>query len=45
MLENLDIITIGEGLIELSSPTSIKFAQIFDKYYGGDSLGDQPQVI
>ena len=39
MLENLDIITIGEGLIELSSPTSIKFAQIFDKYYGGDSLG------
>ena len=39
MIENLDIITIGEGLIELSSNTSLKFAQIFDKYYGGDSLG------
>ncbi len=39
MFENLDIITIGEGLVELSSNTSLKFAQIFDKYYGGDSLG------
>lgn len=39
MYENLDIVTIGEGLIELSSNTSLKFAQIFDKYYGGDSLG------
>ena len=38
MYENLDIVTIGEGLIELSSNTSIKHAQIFDKYYGGDSL-------
>ncbi len=38
MIENLDIITIGEGLVELSSNTSLKFAQIFDKYYGGDSL-------
>ncbi len=38
MYENLDIITIGEGLVELSSSTSLKFAQIFDKYYGGDSL-------
>ena len=38
MFENLDIITIGEGLVELSSNTSLKFAQIFDKYYGGDSL-------
>lgn len=38
MYENLDIITIGEGLVELSSNTSLKFAQIFDKYYGGDSL-------
>ena len=35
MYENLDIITIGEGLVELSSSTSLKFAQIFDKYYGG----------
>ncbi len=39
MFEELDIITIGEGLIELSSNTSLKHAQIFDKYYGGDSLG------
>lgn len=38
MYENLDIITIGEGLVELSTNTSLKFAQIFDKYYGGDSL-------
>lgn len=38
MYENLDIVTIGEGLVELSSNTSLKFAQIFDKYYGGDSL-------
>ena len=39
MYENLDLVAIGEGLVELSSNTSLKFAQIFDKFYGGDSLG------
>lgn len=39
MCTNLDITAIGEGLVELSSTTSIKYAKYFDKYYGGDSLG------
>ena len=39
MLTNLYIIAIGEGLVELSTATSIKYAEKFDKYYGGDSLG------
>ena len=39
MYTNLDIIAIGEGLVELSSANSIKYADKFDKYYGGDSLG------
>lgn len=38
MEENLDIITIGEGLIELSTSTSLKNSGCFDKYYGGDTL-------
>lgn len=33
-----DIVTIGESLIELSSNKSLKFADCFDKYYGGDTL-------
>lgn len=38
MGENLDIITIGESLIELSSNQSLTYAQTLDKYYGGDTL-------
>ena len=38
MEENLDIITIGESLIELSTPNSLKDSSCFDKYYGGDTL-------
>lgn len=38
MEENLDIITIGESLIELSAPGSLKSSTCFDKYYGGDTL-------
>lgn len=38
MEENLDIITIGESLIELSTPNSLKSSSCFDKYYGGDTL-------
>lgn len=38
MDEKLDIITIGEGLIELSSEMSLSLAKSLDKYYGGDTL-------
>lgn len=38
MDEKLDIITIGEGLIELSSDVSLSRAESLDKYYGGDTL-------
>lgn len=38
MDEKLDIITIGEGLIELSSNVSLSLATSLDKYYGGDTL-------
>lgn len=38
MGEKLDIITIGEGLIELSSDISLSMATSLDKYYGGDTL-------
>ncbi len=38
MEENLDIITIGESLIELSASASLKSSTCFDKYYGGDTL-------
>lgn len=38
MGEKLDIITIGESLIELSSDQSLAYAQTLDKYYGGDTL-------
>lgn len=38
MGEKLDIITIGEGLVELSSDKSLTYAQTLDKYYGGDTL-------
>ena len=38
MDELLDIITIGESLIELSSDVSLGLATSLDKYYGGDTL-------
>jgi len=38
MDEKLDIITLGEGLIELSSNVSLSLAKNLDKYYGGDTL-------
>src|SRR5574344_2018968 len=38
MDEKLDIVTIGESLIELSSNVSLKQTSTLDKYYGGDTL-------
>ena len=38
MDKKLDIITIGEGLVELSSRQSLAYADSLDKYYGGDTL-------
>ncbi len=38
MTDNLDILAIGESLIELSSRESLTFTESFDKYYGGDVL-------
>lgn len=38
MFNTLDIITIGESLIELSTDKSLSMANEFTKYYGGDTL-------
>ena len=38
MNTNLDLITIGESLIELSADTKLADADILTKYYGGDTL-------
>lgn len=38
MSDNLDIVTIGESLIELSSDVSFTYADTLKKYYGGDTL-------
>lgn len=38
MAEKLDIIAIGESLIELSSLESLAYAKSLEKYYGGDTL-------
>ena len=38
MDKNLDIITIGESLIELSTDEHLKDAESLKKYYGGDAL-------
>ena len=38
MEEKLDIITIGESLIELSTDENITTAKSLDKFYGGDTL-------
>ena len=38
MGEKLDLITIGESLIELSSDKSLAYADTLEKYYGCDTL-------
>lgn len=38
MMEKLDIIALGEGLVELSSCESLTYCKTLDKYYGGDTL-------
>ncbi|MDD3419055.1 MAG: sugar kinase [Candidatus Gastranaerophilales bacterium] len=38
MIENLDLICIGEGLIELSSDESLSYANQLKKFYGGDTI-------
>lgn len=38
MDKSLDIITIGEGLVELSATQSLAYATTLDKYFGGDTL-------
>ncbi len=38
MYENLDIITIGESLIEFSTDKPLSYADTFTKFYGGDTL-------
>lgn len=38
MNDKLDIITIGESLIELSTDKNLTTASTLDKYYGGDTL-------
>ncbi len=38
MSETLDIITVGESLVELSTTENITNAKCLDKYYGGDTL-------
>ena len=38
MADNLDILTMGECLIEFSARESLTFAKTFSKYYGGDVL-------
>ena len=38
MSSDLDLITIGESLIELSADTKLADADTLTKYYGGDTL-------
>lgn len=38
MKENLDIICIGESLIELSTDESLAYTKSLNKYYGGDTI-------
>jgi 2-dehydro-3-deoxygluconokinase len=38
MKEHLDIICIGESLVELSSNESLTYAKNLNKYYGGDTM-------
>ena len=34
----LDLITIGESLVEFSTNQKLEYAECLHKYYGGDSL-------
>jgi len=38
MTDSLDIISIGECMIELSTSESLIYAEVLQKYYGGDTL-------
>jgi len=38
MNHSIDIISIGECMIELSTKKSISYAEIFHKHYGGDTI-------
>ncbi|EKE04750.1 MAG: hypothetical protein ACD_20C00007G0011 [uncultured bacterium] len=38
MTDSIDIISIGESMIELSTNESLTYAQILNKYYGGDTV-------
>lgn len=38
MTDNLDILAVGESLIEFSASESLAFAENFNKHYGGDVL-------
>jgi 2-dehydro-3-deoxygluconokinase len=38
MADSIDIISIGEGMIELSSSESLLHAETLHKYFGGDSI-------
>lgn len=38
MTDSLDIISIGECMIELSTTESLIYAEVLHKYYGGDTL-------
>ena len=38
MADSIDIISIGESLIELSTDESLTYAETLNKYYGGDSI-------
>lgn len=37
-MDNFNIITMGEVLVELSSTQSLEYADTLDKYFGGDTL-------
>ncbi|MFH0702486.1 MAG: sugar kinase [bacterium] len=38
MVENIDIISIGECMIELSTNERLAYSEILHKYYGGDTI-------
>ena len=38
MFDNIDIICIGESLIELSTDESLTYADTLNKYFGGDTM-------
>lgn len=38
MENQIDLITVGESIIELSSDKDFKDATCFDKFYGGDAI-------